>query len=92
MKIENTKVWQTLTETQRAFWLAKKCRTCFYFRARFKTGETHCNNIARRKEISGYTSDYTYVKADDESCKRYRNDIMESERRAKSKNPFKRKK
>ena len=91
MKIENTKFWQGLNETQRAFWLRHKCETCFYFRMRFKNNETHCNNIARQKELDFYGL-YMPVNRNDDACKRYRNDIVERERRHKKENRFKRKK
>jgi len=78
MRIENTKVWQTLTEAQRAFWLEKKCKTCFYFRGKVNRQHIFCDNF--RKQIG----------PEDEACGKYRNDIIERERRTKLINPFKR--
>lgn len=84
LTIQSTKFWKTLTEAQKQFWLQRKCLTCFYLRMRFKNGETHCNNIARRKEL-GREYSYTYINRNDEACKRYRNEIVERERRNRRK-------
>lgn len=79
MKLENTRVFQTLSENERAFWLQQSCKTCFFFRAKLKDGETYCTNLKNKKKlkVGRYGLKTT---PDDKACKRYMNDIVGRQR------------
>jgi len=80
LKLETTKRWEKLTEKEREFWKQRKCKTCFFFRARVQDGETYCS-IPKKKAHKSKIGRYSItVKPDDEPCKRYKNDIIGRER------------
>ena len=80
MKLENTKRWEKLTEKEREFWKQRKCKTCFFFRARIQDGETYCTNPKKKAKEAKIGRYGIKVTPEDTVCKRYRNDIIARER------------